>query len=436
MISYTSQRNKFGILVQNSSAENLSLYDFLANIEQKYLLQKYFNNEASFSITTVGSVNLTLSASPAIGAVTSTLASNWTNPSGQISTTFSDGEIRNVTYTNGSTSMSWQGGLIGLQFQLTTTVASGGTSATLLTPWAYITGSYLIQFSDGEQKTVTLTNLSTAVSWTGGLAGLVQAYFNTSVITTQIGVGGQQYYNLPPDYSKLKTGTLTIGNLKWTPTEILTRQEWDNLNVFPYYADIPSNFFIWNDQQFALWPIPSTTGNIISFNYKRRVPDLSIADYTTPGTISVANGSTTVTGSSTVFTITTNAVSESRYIQFAPTATSSTSGDNLWYQIASVNSATSITLVSPYQGTSVTSSSTYVIGQMPVLPEDFQDMILWKCLAHYFGSIVDNPEKYKQYQSMYDEKLELLAEYSGSKTVQVNLARKANYLNPNLFWQG
>lgn len=365
MISFQNGQNLFGQITQNTSTTNLSLYGTLANIEQRYLLQKYFSDEASFSITTIGSQTLTATGAISLGATSATLSSAWTYSTASPSVTFSDGEIRTVIFTQNSTAITWQIPL-------------------------------------------------------------------TAAVTSALGVGGVQTYTLPPDYSKLKTGTLTIGNLKWTPSEVMSRAEWDNLNVFPYYADIPSRFFIWN-RQFQFWPIPSTTGNIITFNYQRRIPDLSLSDYTTPGTVSVANGAIAITGSSTAFTPTTNGVSETRWIQFSPTASSSTSGDNLWYQIASVNSASSITLMAPYQGTSITASSTYTIGQMPLLIEDFQDMLVWKALVYYFTSIVDDEGQRKEYQMRYDEKLELLSEYAGTKTVNVNLSRRPYGGNPNLY---
>lgn len=428
MLSFSALQTMFGNYSQNVTTDNLALGAQVMNIEQRYLLQKYFSNESTYSITTIGATMLTLTATPVIGAVSATLASAWINPSTVTNTTFSDGEQRAVTYTYNSTVISWQGGIVGTQFNTTAAISAGATSATLATAWAATTGSYLIQFSDGEQKTVTLTQNSTAFSWTGGLSGNVQGLFNTSIITTALGAGGVQTYRLPPDYSKLKTGTLTIGNLRWTPDEVLTREEWDELNVFPYYANIPSNYFIWNNQ-FQLWPIPSTTGNLITFNYKRRIPDLSLID-TSAGTVSVTIGGTIVTGVSTNWIPTVSTNNESRWIQFQqPT------GDNLWYQVSSVDSGTSLTLYDPYYGTVAVSGGAYTMGQMPVLQEDFQDMLVWKALTYYFSSIVDNPEKKKEFEGAYDQKLALLAEYAGSKTVQVNLARRIRKVNPNLFPQ-
>ena len=427
MLSFTQLQTIGGDLSGNTSATNLSRLAYLANIEQRYLLEKFFSNEATFTITTVGGTNQTVTAAPIVGAVSATLSSAWTFPSCMTSVTFSDGEVRPVTFTNGSTAITWQNGLIGTSFTLTAAPAAGATSATLSTAWTHNTGASVTNFADGEQKTVTYTSGSTVITWSGGLSGTSNAVVYTSINTTAIGIGGVQSYRLPSDYSKLKSGTLTIGNLKWTPNEILTRQEWNELNVFPYYADIPSKFFIWNNK-FELWPIPSTTGNLIAFNYKRRIPDLSIADYIT-GTVSVSNGGTTVTGSGTTWTPTTNSVSESRWVQISQTA-----GDNLWYQVSSVDSTTSLTLYAPYQGITVTGGS-YTLGQMPILMEDFHDMLFLSPLVTYYTSIVDNRGKREYYQRLYDQKLELLKEYAGSKTVNVNLSRAGISRNPNLYSQ-
>ena len=436
MLSFTQLQTLFGDLSGNTSTANLSRAAYLANIEQRYLLQKFFNNEETFTITTIGAVNLTVTAVPVLGATSATLSYAWSYPSTTSVVTFSDGEQRNVIFKNVSTAITWTNGLIGTKFNLTAVVLAAATSATLANAWAGTTGTYTIQFSDGETKSVVLTNGSAAITWAGGLVANVGSFIFTSVCTTAIAVGGVQEYKLPADYSKLKTGTLTIGSLKWTPTEVTSREEWDRLNVFPYYADIPSHFFIWNNK-FQLWPIPATSGNIISFNYKRRIPDLSIADVVGGAgvTASVTNGSTTVTVAGVSLMPTNNSIGESRWIQLAPTTAAATSGDNLWYQIASVDSTTSITLSQPYQGTTVTNSITWTIGQMPVLMEDFQDMLLWKPLMNYYGSIVDNKTKYSEYKNNYDEKMELLKEYGGSKTVNVNLCRKTYSRNPNLYGQ-
>lgn len=368
MLSYTKLRDTFGALSQNTTTTNLALFDTLANTEHRYLLQKYFSNETTYSITTTGTQDLTITGSLSVGDTSATLSSAWTGGTTKVQVTFSSGEFRLCRVVTGSTSITWDAPL-------------------------------------------------------------------TDTATTDITVG-TQFYPLPPNYSKLKSLTITIGNLQWTPDEVFSIEEWNKLNVFPYYADIPANFFIYpggdHGAQVGIWPIPSTSGNVITFTYKFRVPDLSIADYTTPGTVSVTTKTNAVTGSATSFVPTTNIQNESRWIQFAQP-----NGDNLWYQINSINSTTSLTLYQPYQGITVTNTvaGTYTIGQMPLLMEDFHDMLLYKPLYIYFSTIVDNPNKAKEFKDLYDERLARMEEYSGSNTVQVNLRTRVNTTNPNAYPQ-
>lgn len=388
----------------------------------------------------------------------------------------------------------------------------------------------------------------------------LEKYFFNEASTTITTIAQQQEYPLPFNYSKLKTGTLTIGNLKWNPTEILTTREWDNLNVFPYYADIPNNFFIYGGK-FKLWPIPSTTGNIITYSYKKRVPDLTFADYTA-STVSATTNSATITGAATAWlanylppalttltaattstnsklptytydngtlgvgaTITMSAAgiltvggyntvlndivlvkdetgSSAPYNGLYKVTTAGTStvaavltrntdndqaaefvgkavfvnntsvtwaytnltapvlgttaitmqvtnsvlnlnlwlkitaplGDNNWYQVSSIESATSLTLVNPYQGTTCT-GATHTIGQMPLLLEDYHDVIVFDALVTYFSTIVSDPAKVTEFTNRRKEITDMMDNYVGTKSLNVNLGRGSIGQNPNLFVQ-
>lgn len=72
---------------------------------------------------------------------------------------------------------------------------------------------------------------------------------------------------------------------------------------------------------------------------------------------------------------------------------------------------------------------------MPLIAEDFQDMIPWKVLSQYWKSIIDNAKKATEAQEEYDRKHVELSEYSGSNTVNVNLSPKARRGNPNSYPQ-
>lgn len=329
---------------------------------------------------------------------------------------------------------------------------------------------------------------------------LMQKYFFNESSYSITTIGQQQGYDLPYNYSKLKTGTLTVGNLRWNPIEILTRREWDDLNVFPYYADIPSNFFIYNGK-FNLWPIPSTgstsvaytgltgtlnkgdtvtsgvavgtiltftstdmilavtsqfgfstgafttsggafgtitsvtvtPGNVITFNYKIRVPDLSLDDYSA-GTSGALNDNLIITGSGTTWDTTFapgggNVMNINLWIRLP-----SPDGDGNWYQIESIDSATQLTLVQPYQGSTVSGAS-YTIGQIPLLLEDFQDLLVYRPLMLYFSTIQPNAEKFEEFKGLYEDGIKMMDDYVGSKSLDVNLGRRTVIRNPNVYGQ-
>ena len=340
---------------------------------------------------------------------------------------------------------------------------------------------------------------------------LQEYFFNESSFTINT-VAGQQFYPLPYNYSKLKTGTITNGNLTWTPTEILSRRAWDLLNTQKNYAgNIPNNYYIWGNK-IGFWPIPSSATEVITFNYQIRVPDLTMTDYTA-GTVAATNtGGVTATtnlfGGSTSYTTNTNvattggngtgctvditciagvvtsivvnaagagyqigdtltitggdgtanfmvvAISQSSIITGNTTAWLTTpnfistagsvlnlnlwiritapQGDNNWYKISSIDSATQLTLVNPYQGATCTGAS-YTIGQMPLLLEDFHDIPVYKPLVTYFSTISPNEAKASEVKNLYKEGIARLDKYCGTKSLNVNLNRPRQMENPNLY---
>lgn len=63
---------------------------------------------------------------------------------------------------------------------LTAPPAAGATSATLVTAFPYITGTFTATFSDGETRTVTLSAAATTCTWSGGLVSSPQASISVS----------------------------------------------------------------------------------------------------------------------------------------------------------------------------------------------------------------------------------------------------------------
>jgi len=347
----------------NESQGNRDLISGMIQDAHKYLLEKYFFNESSTAVQTVGSQSLTLTGSLSIGA----------------------------------------------------------TTATLTVAWLYHTTEAQITFSSGELRTCRVSKGQTAITWDAPL---------TIVATTAISVGGLQFYPLPYNFSQLKDITITQGSLKWTPKEIFTREDWDRLNPFPYYSDIPNNFFIWNGQM-GIWPIPASGANTLTFNYKIRVPDLTFTDYVT-GTVTMTNGSSTVAGNLTTWM--TNYLPSAGSVMNLNLWLKATApnGDNNWYRISSIESDTSLTLINNYTG-STKAGCSYTIGQMPLLLEDYHDLLVYRPLMLYFSTIVKDKDSYEKFKALYQEGIDKLDSYSGKKTIQVNLRQQINSINPNVY---
>lgn len=433
MKSFTTLKNLGTNLSNNTSTSNDTLMGQLISDQHRYAIQKYFDNERIYTTFTIGAQTIVLTASPIVGSTTATLPVVWPNISCQQLAVFGSGEQRTVFFVQNSTTLTWLSPLQGKSYSTTASISAGNTSATLSTAWVNPTQTLTVYFSDGESKSITFTNGSTAISWVGGLTGTVQAFVRTFSANTSISTVGVQSYPIPPQISKIKNDTITVGQLVYTPAPVQSIQEWTMLNALPYTSDIPNQFFIYNNQV-NFWPIPSTSGNIISFNYKSRAPDLSFADYST-GTLSgITLGSNSITGvgsnwsSSGHYPLNVDLTFFNLFLQITPP-----SGEGIWYQIQSFQSDTALTLTQPIQSVPSATASAYIIGQLPLLSEDFHDMLVYGALSIYFSSIVKDSDKFKMFDNMYKERRQLLESYAGTKSVNVDLGSQVVPNNPNLY---
>jgi hypothetical protein len=360
--------SKYGTAIttlnNNNSATSVTFAQAQAQNYHRYLLEKYFDNERTFSIPVVGNRTLTFTAPLAQNATTATMTSVWSKMSGTQQVTFSNGDMRICTFTNGLATITWQVGL-------------------------------------------------------------------SKVATTSATALGIRDYPIPANISKITNSTVTIGELVFQPFPTQSRQEWDMINTIPYTSDIPNYFFIYGGTM-GIWPIPSTDNNPITFNYKARVPDLNFQDYSTGNVTAMTVGSYQVTGTgtswSTKFPLNTDVSYFNLMLRVDPPF-----GDGMWYPISSFQSDTALTLALPVvNAPGITASSTYTIGQMPLLQEDYHDMLVYGALMTYYGTIVKDSERYKLFKDMYDTRLQLMESYLGTKSIQVDLEDSVPLLNPNL----
>lgn len=255
-------------------------------------------------------------------------------------------------------------------------------------------------------------------------------YMNERSYTTTTGAQ-TQFYNLPPQVKKLINVTVTIGSVIYQPKECPTRQYWDALNVITFYQDFPSFFFVYNGQV-GIYPIPASASNTIIMNYKTRIPDLAMADVTSTTastTVAITTNTTTVTAAGAAF----KAWMAGQWIQVPYSSTDTANGDNQWYQIDSVTSTTVLVLKNKYTGATVTGAN-FTIGQSSILPEDYQDLPLYRMALIYYTTRFPDPVRAQMYQKLWDDGESKLSEEFGSKTSSVILNDTDTTLqNPNLF---
>ncbi len=158
------------------------------------------------------------------------------------------------------------------------------------------------------------------------------------------------------------------------------------------------------------------SSKVITMTYKKAVKDLSAADYTT-GTITLANGSTVVTGSGTTFT----ALMVGRYLK---------TSDGFWYKIVSFTSTTVIGLEKIYNGANV-AGGTYTIGEMSELPESYQDLPVYYAVSQYW-QMNGEVQRGREYKGLFDEGLQKLRLDWGNQSSNVEINGMASMINPNL----
>lgn len=242
-------------------------------------------------------------------------------------------------------------------------------------------------------------------------------FLETTLTATTI--AGTSSYFLPYDYDKLISVKITVGTLDYTPIQVTNRDEWSELNSNPYESDFVSHFFVL-DRRIQFFPIPATTNNVITYTYKKRIIDLSEADYTT-GTVAVTNNSTVVTGTGTTFT----AAMIGRYIKVGGT------GDRYWYRIASFTNATTIGIEVPYAGLTV-AGQTFTIGQMSPLPENHDKAPVYYATSQYWYQNDDNARG-DRYLKKFEQEKQMIVEENVDKTMELGLTDEVVMRNPNWY---
>ncbi len=217
----------------------------------------------------------------------------------------------------------------------------------------------------------------------------------TSDITT---VADTETYDLPANVRKI-ISLVTLdssGNVDQNPApiedpifyEYLLRRDADS-------SDITQYFYLEGPNTLKIWPKFSTAGLTIRMRARKSVVDMNLDDYTTGTITSITNGAKALVGSSTSWNG--RKPLGEQWIRIGKT-----DGDYRWYRVASIGSDTTITLDSPYLGTTVAAATaSYTLAEMPVIPEAYQEALFFRPMAlHYMK--VENPTMSNMYWNLYD----------------------------------
>ena len=235
---------------------------------------------------------------------------------------------------------------------------------------------------------------------------------------------------IPHKVKQINNIFLVAGNTRYDMIEITSRDRWVDITATPNdEATYPDYFYI-RGNTVEFYPKISTAGNTLTVEYVARQKDLTVDDYTTGAVSDIANGATTVTGSGTTWT----SQMAGRFIRITD-GDAAGSGDGEWYEIASVTNTTTLELNTNYRGTTIASgSANYTIGQVSLLPEEYQMISVYEALENYFMSgqnpKMERADRYKQMR--IDMEDELNAVFGSASTSVVIEDDKHIMINPNL----
>ena len=220
---------------------------------------------------------------------------------------------------------------------------------------------------------------------------------------------GVQTYQLPPDCVRVSgVKCLDSASREYPLAQIRSEYQWTELNSTDQSGDQIIYFFVQGSDEIALYPTPSedVTNGLIIY-YEPRGRDLSQADYTT-GTITLTDGSVTVTGAGTAFSLS--------MVGRVLRDTDGSSGYD--YRIGSYNSGTEILLEEPFTGVSG-SGKTYLIGESPDYPSEYHEAPVDYALARYF-EMMNNPVRAKYHDEKFKDMVsECKERYASSSSSMV-----------------
>lgn len=285
--------------------------------------------------------------------------------------------------------------------------------------------------SDSQSKFVTWLNQGYQnILATFGRPGIEKTINTTTNVPSNPLAATDRSYQLPPDCLFVKTVKVQIGSRWYQLIEEESQEMW-NYRTEYIYGGIPGEFFINMNfgvasKELQIDPICTATSTnaqgatigvpmqIVYESSDIRLDHLGIGPNpaysfmtTLASNLTFTYGTNTVTASAATF---------NNWMALGSTyVTTGDDGDGNYYKITAVNGTTSATIGNYYQGTNVTSSSSWSINQIMSLHVDMQDIPELWALYKYYGYKKDSKWR-TQYQNEYNGRLQIAKGNWATKT--------------------
>lgn len=250
-------------------------------------------------------------------------------------------------------------------------------------------------------------------------------FYNTHTDAT---ADGTESYPLPYNCEKVHSIKVTISSKDYVAIEFPGGEnEWLALtggatsateNTYPTY------YYVKKDT-YEFYPASSTSSYVITIRYKVNAKDLSVADFATGTVKTTVVGSTAVVGNTG--TAWTSAMA-GRWIKIT--------SDGRWYRMTSVTDAVNMVLAREWGGTAITAGTeAYIIGEMSLLPDSFQEMPIDYTLYRYYLQ-KEEATRAGEYKSIFEDNLKRLKEYGSNLTTSGVLVEDVNIRDYNDYPMG
>lgn len=251
-----------------------------------------------------------------------------------------------------------------------------------------------------------------------------------TTITDAVSGTNNQGYVLPRGFISLNSMYVTVGTTQHHMDNLIEDPKWwGQINATTTQST--SNYLKYahiKGRTIYLWPIPSSA-NLVTVSYFGNSKDLSQADYTTGTITTLATATKAVVGSGSTWT----SQMVNRIFKI--------NDDSEWHYITAAPTATTITLETPYVGTSIAAgTSAYTIGEVCRLPESTHELPVQYALWQYFAFYRRDKFLASMYEKQFKEGLiDAQMEYSTSgSSIIINGRTDENSLsiNPNFYPTG